>query len=72
MLILFTAPIVLLFTLFAESRVGKVRPKRLEGDARSHRRSRQVYSLLAGLAAIAQPHSWLKQHHRSSHNITIM
>ena len=53
MLILFTAPIVLLFTLFAESRVGKAQTKRLEEDLRSHRNCRPVYSLLAGAAAVA-------------------
>ena len=56
LLILFLMPIVLLFTLsrlFAESRVGKVRARRLEEDTRSLRICRYVYSLLAGTAAIA-------------------
>ena len=56
LLILFLMPIVLLFTLstlFAESRVGKVRARRLEEDTRSLRNCRHVYSLLADTAAIA-------------------
>ena len=55
-LILFTAPIVSLFTLFAliaETRVGKARAKRLEGDLRSCRNCRHIYSLLADAAAMA-------------------
>ena len=72
-LILFTAPIVLLFTLFAlfvEFRVGKARAKRLEEDLRSHRNCRHIYSVLADAAAVAaaiaypstmQTLSWLAQ-----------
>lgn len=55
-LILFLMPGVLLSTLstlFAESRVGKVRARRLEADMRSVRDGRDVYPLLAGTAAIA-------------------
>ena len=64
MLILLIVPVVSLFTLsalFAEPRVGKVRAKRLEEDSKSHRNCRYVYSLLAGMAAITQPFSWLMQ-----------
>ena len=39
--------------LFVEPRVGKPRTKKLEEDARSCRNCRHVYSLLAGIAAIA-------------------
>ena len=56
LLILFVMPIVLLVTLsslFTESMVGKGGAKRLRGDSRSCRNCRQVYSLLAGTAAIA-------------------
>ena len=56
MLILLTAPVVLLFilaALFAESRAGKTRGKRLEGDLRSCRNFRHIYSLLADAAAVA-------------------
>ena len=52
----------LLFTLsalFAEPRIGKPRAPRLEEDARHGRNCSQVYSLLAGAAAITQPLSWL-------------
>ena len=62
--ILLTALIVSLFTLFAlftEPRVGKVQSKILEGDSRSHRNCTYFYSLLAGMAAITQPLSWLTQ-----------
>ena len=55
-LILFLMPIVLLFTLsalFAESRVGKVRAKWLDGNVRSCRNYRPFYSLLADTAAVA-------------------
>ena len=48
--ILSTALIVLLFTLFVlliEPRVGKVPAKRLEGDSRSRRNCRHIYSLMA-------------------------
>ena len=45
-------PVVLLFAQFAEPRIGKVRTKRLEGDSRSHRNYRYVYSLLTGVATI--------------------
>ena len=57
-LVLFLMPIVLLFmlyALFAESGVGKVRAKRLDGNVRSHRNCRPFYSLLVGMAAITQP-----------------
>ena len=40
------------FTLFTEPREGKARSKRLGEDSRSHRNSRHIYSLLAGIAAI--------------------
>ena len=56
LIILFTAPIVLHFTLvtlFAEPRLGKTQAKRLEEDARSHRNCEHISSLLAGMAAIA-------------------
>ena len=52
MLILFVMPVVLLFILFAEPRVGKAKAPRLEGDSRSYKRCRHVYFLLAGTAAI--------------------
>ena len=55
-LILFVRPTVSLFTLctlFVEPRVGKVQAQRLEGDAKSHRNCRHVYSLLGDSAAIA-------------------
>ena len=61
MLILFTMPIVLVFTLFAEPRIGKAQAKRLEEDERSHRNCRHVFFLLAGRAAITQPLFWLIQ-----------
>ena len=38
--------------LFAEPRVGKVWSKRLEGDSRSHRNCRHIYSLLTDAAVI--------------------
>ena len=53
MLILLTAPIVLLFTLsalFEESRLGKVQAKRQAEDSRSCRNYRHIYSLLADAA----------------------
>ena len=53
LLVLFVTPIVLLFTLFAEPRVRKAGAERLEGNSRSCRNCRHVYSLLAGTAAIA-------------------
>ena len=56
MLIPFMMPIVMLFTLstpFAETRVGKARAKRLDGDSRSRWNCRHIYSLLADTAAIA-------------------
>ena len=55
LLVLLVMPVVLLFTLlalFAEPKVGKARAKKLE-DARSHRKCRHVYSLLADAAAVA-------------------
>ena len=64
LIILFTAPIVLHFTLvtlFAEPRLGKTQAKRLEEEARSHRSCEHISSLLAGMAAIAQPLSWMTQ-----------
>ena len=54
LLILFMAPVVLLFLLFAEPSLGKVWVKRLERDLRSHRNCRHVYCLLAGMAAMTQ------------------
>ena len=58
---LFVAPVVLLFILFAELRVGKAQAKRLEEDWRSHRNCRRIYSLLADAAAVAvdMPYSLL-------------
>ena len=56
LLILFMMPVVMLFTLFAlfaETRVGKATAKKLEEDARGHRKCRHVYSLLADVAAVA-------------------
>ena len=64
LVILFMIPIVLLFplsSLFTEPRVGKACAKSLEGDLRSHRNCRYVYSLLTGTTAITQPLSWLTQ-----------
>ena len=46
---------------FVEPRVGKAWAERLEGDSRSSRNCRHVYSLLAGSTAITQPLSWLAQ-----------
>ena len=56
LLVLLVMPVVLLFTLlalFAEPKVGRARAKKLEEDARSHRKCRHVYSLLADAAAVA-------------------
>ena len=53
MLILLVMPIVLLFTLLAEPRVGKTRAKRLEEDSRNRRNFRHAYSLLADAEDIA-------------------
>ena len=56
LLILFMMSVVSLFTLstlFTEPRIGKVQAKSLEGDARSCRNCRHIYSLLADAAAIA-------------------
>ena len=61
LLILFMTPVVSLFTLFAEPTVGKVQARKLEGDVRSRRICRHIYSLLAGMAAITQPLSCLVQ-----------
>ena len=58
-LILFMAPIVLLFTLsapFLEPRVGKARAKRVEEEARSHWSCRCIFF---------SP-SWQGSHHRAS------
>lgn len=55
LVILFTAPITLLFTLstvFVDSTVGKAQAKWPEEDSRSHSNCRHVYSLLAGAADI--------------------
>ena len=53
------APLCLLLShcisLFAEPRVDKVRAKRLEEDARSHRNCRHVYSLLLWLTQQTKP-----------------
>ena len=43
-----------LSTPFTDPAVGKAQAKILEGDSRSHRSCRHVYSLLAGRAAIPQ------------------
>ena len=54
--ILFTAPIVLLFTLstlFAEPRVGDAQAGRMEEEARSSMNCRYAYSPLDGTAAVA-------------------
>ena len=54
--IMFTAPIVLLFTLskvFVDSTVGKAQAKRPEEDVRSCSNCSHVYSLLAGAATLA-------------------
>lgn len=56
MLIPFVMPVVLLFTLsapFPETKVGKARARRLEGDSRSRWNCRHIYSRLADAAAIA-------------------
>ena len=56
LMILFAMPIVLLFTLstlFTEPAVGKAQAKRLEENARNCKNCRQIYSLLAGIAALA-------------------
>ena len=70
-LTLLRVAIVLLFIVLVESRVGKVRAERLEEDLRSHRDCRHVFSLLAGLAALTQPLSWLMQQPQHKHNIAI-
>ena len=69
-LTLLRVAIVLLFILLVESRVGKVQAERLEEDL-SHRDCRHVFSLLAGLAALTQPLSWLMQQPQHKHNIAI-
>lgn len=64
LLILFGTPVVLLFillALFTEPRAGKALAKRLGEDTRSRRKSRRIYSLLAGTEAITHPLSWLTQ-----------
>ena len=61
LLILFVMPIVLLFTLFTEPRVGKAQVKRLEENLRSYRNCSHGYSLLVVIAAITQPLPWLMQ-----------
>ena len=65
-LILLTVPVVSLFTLFTESRVRKACAKKLEGDLRSRRNCRHIYSLLADTAAMTVDTlysflSWLTQ-----------
>ena len=70
LLTLLRVAIVLLFIVLVESRVGKVQAERLEEDLRSHRDCRHVFSLLAGLAALTQPLSWLQQP-QHKHNIAI-
>ena len=50
---LFMTPVALLFTMVAESRVGKAQAKRLEEDLRNHRNCRHIYPLLADAAAVA-------------------
>ena len=52
-LLLLLMPVVLLITLFTEPRVGQAQAKRLEGDSRSRRSCRHIYSLLADTAAVA-------------------
>ena len=66
LLLLLLTPIVLLFTLFTEPRVGQAPVKRLEDDSRSCRNCRHIYSLLADTAAVAVDTlsaflSWLTQ-----------
>ena len=53
MLILLVMPIVLLFTLLAEPKVGKTRAKMLEEDSRNCRNCRHTYSFLADAKDIA-------------------
>ena len=50
---LFMTTVALLFTMVAESRVGKAQAKRLEEDLRNHRNWRHIYPLLADAAAVA-------------------
>lgn len=71
-LILFVMPVVLLFTLFTESRVGK--SNSLE-DVRSYRSFRQCYSLLADATAITANAlysllSWLSHWMNLSYSLT--
>ena len=64
-LILITVPVVPLFApsaLFTEPRVGKERVKRLEENARSSRKCRCIYSLLAAAAATG-----ITQHNHTQH-----
>lgn len=68
--ILFTVPVVLLFTLskvFVDSRVGKAQAKRPEEDVRSYSNCRHVYSLLAGTATLAAD---ITQHNLRAHNLS--
>ena len=51
------------FPVDAEPSVSKVRAKIPEGDSRSHRNCRQVYSFLACMAAITHPLSWHNTQH---------
>ena len=65
-LILLTVPILLLFTLFTEPRLGQAPARRLEEDSRSCRNCRHIYSLLADTAVVAVDTlcaflSWLTQ-----------
>ena len=50
LLLLLLMPIVLLFTLFTEPRLGQAPARRLEEDSRSCRNCRHIYSLLADTA----------------------
>ena len=52
-MILFVTPVVFLFTLFTESRVGKAGANSLEEDSSSYRKCGSIYSFLADAAAIA-------------------
>ena len=67
LLLLLLTPIVLLFTLFTEPRLGQAPTRRLEEDSRSCRNCRHIYSFLADTAAVAVDTlcaflSWLTHH----------
>ena len=61
-LILLVTPVVLLFTLFVEPNVGKVRTKRLGEDSRGPSNCRHIYSLLAMQQPYQQTHYILSSH----------